>query len=496
MFYQNIDCDSTLLPFMNALAKKDVITEEDLYPFIDEFIDTRVTDILLNVNGQASISPSDVMDDVIDVRERTVEDGYPVDYTEELGGVYTVLKKFGDPFAIWFRRIREVGMHPHISIRMNDCHCPDEATCWLRSSFFYEARDKGYMDSVASGYFRRSLNYRHEEVRRLFLDYIREQALRYDADGIELDFMRDIFCFDYAGKDKDSCVSVMNDFMRNVKDIVKEAEAKHGHKIALIVRLTRSLENSLAFGFDAVAWNKEGLVDMIIPSPRFHGSDSHIPVKEWKAALPGVKVIPCLEGRISDEWGMSYNDPAIMTAETVRGHAVHYLYEGADGVYTFNMFGQRFADERIYERDKEVQYTLGTAEEMLALPLRFITVCEDREMAPKLEGFAPFTPLPLYPEKETKKELYLATGPLPADKKRALLIGLVGGTPADLSLTLNGKPLTALSEIPMPYPASAAAKGTVCYAAPIEERADVYTVTFQKITDANLSVSWFEIDAR
>ena len=79
MYYQNIDCDSTILPFVDALAKKEHIEEKDLYPFIDEFVDTNVTDILLNVNGQASMSPSRVMDDPEDIYARKQEDGYAVD---------------------------------------------------------------------------------------------------------------------------------------------------------------------------------------------------------------------------------------------------------------------------------------------------------------------------------------------------------------------------------------------------------------------------------
>ena len=494
MYLQNIDCDSTIFPFLETLLDRETITEEDLYPFVDDFADTNVTEIFLNVGAQSSISPSSVTDDVIAAYERRTENGIAVDYTDILKAPYRVMKEIGiDPFAVWFRRIREIGRRSHISFRMNDCHVPEAETCWLRPRFFYSARENGWMNGERYGYYRYTLNYKHPEVRRFFLDYIREQALRYDADGIELDFMRECICFDYAGEDKDICVPIMNDFIRSVKEIVKQAEARHGHRMEITVRLPRDIEKSLVLGFDPVTWEREGLVDRIIPSPRFHGSDTHIPIAAWQKALSKTRITACIESLISTDWGMSSNGTACMTAETVRGNAASYLAQGSDGIYTFNLFNQGCAGGKAeVARDREVQRTMGTYEVTVAHPLRFVTICEDADISPI--GTTRFAPLPCSLEEGEEKEFTLVTGTLPADKKGLLRLGLSVGTPSDIALSVNGKPVAELSVGTLPYPENAAEKNTACYTAPVALSSDRYTIKVRR-TGAPVRISWVELAA-
>lgn len=493
-FYQNIDCDSTIMPFLNALVGKEKVTKEDLYPFIDEFIETNVTDIVLNVNAQMSMSPSRVVDDFVAVSERKIEDGHPVDHSEVVRGYTNVYQNHGiDPFAVWFRRIREVGMRSHISFRMNDCHCPDEETCWLRPRFFYTARDNGWMNGDRYGYYRRTLNYKYPEVQKSFLDYIREQVFRYDVDGVEFDFMREMVCCDYLGKDRDIAVFLMNGFMRRAVAIVREAEAHHGHAIEITVRLARDIAQSRLYGFDPITWEKEGLVDRIIPSPRFQGSDSHIPVEDWKRALPKTEIIPCIEGLISSDWGMSRNGMARMTAEMVRGHAASFLARGADGIYTFNMFGQVGLGNGDETRDKEVQCTVGDYETTVSRSLRFVTINEDNA-AIVPEEYPHFHPIPMSLANYGAKEIAFRTGILPSDKKVRLILGFTEGAPCDVQILVNGTPVE-MTPIATPEPSSAMAKGTVCYAAPLPGGCALYDVAF-RVADKPVTLSWIEIDAR
>jgi hypothetical protein len=435
------------------------------------------------------------MDDFLDVYQRKLEDGHPVDYTDIMRGFYTVNCVHGiDPFAVWFRRIREIGMRAHISIRMNDCHCPDEETCWLRPSFFYTARDNGWMNGDRYGYYRRTLNYKYPEVRKMFLDYIREQLFRYDLDGIELDFMRDMVCCDYLGADRDIAVSLMNGFMREAVAIVREAEKHYGHRIEVTVRLARDIAQSRVYGFDPVTWEKEGLVDRIIPSPRFQGSDSHIPVAEWKRALPKTEIIPCIEGLISSDWGMSENGMAVMTAEMVRGHAASFLAQGADGVYTFNMFGQKGGGNGDYSRDGEVQRTVGDYETTVSHSLRFVTINEDcAAIVP--EDLPHFRPLPMRLWNYKASAISFRVGALPTDKQVRLILGFTEGSPADVKILVNGAPIGEMAAIPTPAPESAMAKGSVCYAAPLPTGCELYELSF-RVASAPITISWIEIDAR
>ncbi len=62
----NIDVNSTTDPFLNSLENKENLTEADFYPFVDEFIDTKVTDILFNINGQSSATDTEYFDTFAD----------------------------------------------------------------------------------------------------------------------------------------------------------------------------------------------------------------------------------------------------------------------------------------------------------------------------------------------------------------------------------------------------------------------------------------------
>ena len=74
--YLNIDIDSTIKPFLDDLADKGHAVKEDLYPFIDEFIDTKVTDIVLNIGSQFSAVRSKYWDSYYEKYHQTVENGY------------------------------------------------------------------------------------------------------------------------------------------------------------------------------------------------------------------------------------------------------------------------------------------------------------------------------------------------------------------------------------------------------------------------------------
>jgi hypothetical protein len=411
-----------------------------------------------------------------------------VDYRDYYEGLYHVSARLGlDPFGTWMERCREVGIRPHLSIRMNDCHDPAAETSPLREDFFYEARRRGMMNGTRYGHYRNTLNYRFPEIRARFLALIEEQLLRYDVEGIELDFMRETVCFDYADKDRDTCVSIMTDFMRQVKATVDSIAAARGKKIQITVRLARDLDRALAFGFDARTYAKEGLVDVIVPSPRFHGSDSTIPVAEWQRECPHTLILPCIESFLSSDYCQAKNGVALHTAETVRGHAIAYREMGAEGIYTYNLFGQMD-----YVRDREIQRTLGEVEDMYRHPVRFITVGEDWDICP--EGFSPIEPFPC--RVEGKATFRYHTGKIPEGKTVVLRLGFTEGEPSDVRVTVGGVPVSDLRRTPMPHPAAAARKGTVCYAALIPIPQSPADITVERTGDAPVTITWVELDVR
>ena len=171
--FLNIDINSVTTPFLNSVAELESPTKEDLYPFVDIYADTQITDVLFNNFCQFSLTPSKVFSSSSDIYLRTVENGIPVDHKDRHKGIHKLLTEYGlDAYGIWIDRCRQVGLKPWMTVRMNDCHCPDEETCFLRSDFFYEAKEKGYNIGSKYGYYRYCFDYSYPEVRQKMLDYM------------------------------------------------------------------------------------------------------------------------------------------------------------------------------------------------------------------------------------------------------------------------------------------------------------------------------------
>ena len=62
-FYTNIDTLSTTTPFLNRISEEENITEEMLYPFVDIYNNTLITDVVLNIFGQISMTKSEIWND-------------------------------------------------------------------------------------------------------------------------------------------------------------------------------------------------------------------------------------------------------------------------------------------------------------------------------------------------------------------------------------------------------------------------------------------------
>jgi len=493
-FYTNIDINSVVTPFLAEAAEDVKAGKADavsvLYPFVDVYAGTQITDVLFDIFCQFSNTDSTVWSDYGYKYGQTVENGISVDYRDRFEGIYTFNKGFGtDPYSVWFDRCRQRGLHPWISIRMNDCHCPDETACFLRSDFFYEARAKGYMVGDDYGYYRYCFDYAKAEVRKRMLAYISEQLTRYDVDGIELDFSREYICFDYVNN-RDA-INIMNGFMREAKRLVENAEARHGHKIRIGVRLMRDPVQCRAYGLDAEAWVKEKLVDMICVCPRWASCDSDMPIGLWKSAFPDTEIaagVTDLILRSSANVGCS---PAAIAAYSVR-----YLADSADAMYLYNFFINPYHAENESEKKKAVMnLRCGRLDTALSLPLRHIVTYQD--VAP--EPFTRWRPLPCTLDGEPTV-LTVNLGIIPENRRFAVILGFHEGNPAMTGITLNAQPLTVFSpvehgsvepELP-PY----ADKDTTLYRMEIEKPASAQlTFSFRrKNPDDTVCISYLEIE--
>lgn len=373
----NIDINSTITPFLNGVSEHENVTEADLYPFVDVYRDSQITDVLICAFCQFSAVPSKVFSDFEYKYLQQTENGVPVDYKERFRGAYTFYSEFCiDPYEIWFRRLKEIGIRPWISVRMNDCHCPNDETSFLRSKFFYDAEHNGWTVGEKYGYFRHCFNYAVDEVRMKMLDYLKEQLYRYDIYGIELDFQREMVCFDYLNNPE--CHKIMSDFLGEIRKVTDEAGKIHGHKIAIAIRLARDIEQNKIYGFDVETIYSKRLCDAFVVSPRWATCDSDMPIDVWTRRFPDVPVVAGLELHVNRYYKT--------TPEIVRGYTAQFLSEGSHGIYLFNQFiSPESADKQ------EIYHTCGNKNTVLGLPRRVIVTYQDT--API--GSTAWHPLPL-----------------------------------------------------------------------------------------------------
>ncbi len=234
-------------------------------------------------------------------------------------------------------RCRHQGMGAWMSMRMNDVHGCMEQDSPLLSTFYKAQRAAGLLRNTYrdTSWADRSLNWERPEVQEHYFKLVCEQLERFDMDGLELDWMR----FGYHFRPGRELVGrlVITDWMRRVKKECARAAERWGHPVKLGVRVPSRPETARKLGMDAVAWAKEGLVDVVAPSPFWSTCEFDIPMPEWRRLLEGTSVE--LVGSLEIRYQPIPNGPAVMmTPELAVGAALSVLHGGADQVYLFNYF--------------------------------------------------------------------------------------------------------------------------------------------------------------
>lgn len=332
--YVNIDSD--MLGYIWHGVKGDM---SDLTDKLDLYIEGHkghgITDLLFNIFCQNSIVPSKFVECRKDKFYEKEQHGTPVDYTKETAVVSLVdtFANHPDPVKYLMDKSKAEGFNTWLSYRMNDCHWSGAETSPGRSeNLYYYAKENGKFvgENVIPKYFAECLDYSDAHIREVMLNYIRETVERYDPYGIELDFLREPFCFDYE-KTPDAS-QIMNGFIREVKAIAIEFGKKFGHEIKILARLVRDIENNKIFGLDAATWIKEGLVDVIVPTSRWNDTDSDMPIGEWVRLAEGTKteISAGLEFYL---WGQIK-----VNGDTARGLCAQYLDEGSGKIYLYNFY--------------------------------------------------------------------------------------------------------------------------------------------------------------
>ena len=461
-----VNVDDDLLWYMYESELGDVSDfEGTIREYVRGYADKGVSDLLFNVFCQVSAIPTKALTFWGDKYYQKTENGYAVDYTKEhhvkhIVDIYGAMKR--NPFAALIEQTRAFGMRPWISIRMNDCHCGADKTSRLHGDLFYEAVKNGWVvgDDLAGAYYGRCFDYGVKEVRDRMFAYITEVLDLLDTDGLELDFQREMFCFNYK-KDPD-CHKIMNDFMRKVRAYADKKGAERGHKIAICVHLPRDIAYDRVFGFDAETWVKESLVDVLVPSSRWENTDSDMPIAAWKRLVAGtdIQIWAGLEAFLAY--------PYPNTPETLRGFAAQYLDEGADKMYLYNHFRYRarniersiaeaaaagldadypagLTSDAVDQRFATAWRVCSRAEEAKKGVCRHVVTFMEKRMAPA--GEERYMPFPMAVNGESR--FAMKTGDL-SGAACVLYLGVrEGSAPA---VTVDGKAAAPLGEATDAYP--------------------------------------------
>ena len=245
-----------------------------------------------------------------------------------------------DPYREWIACSHARGISPWLSIRLNDLHgclTPGAfqlSTFWRTHREYYRmpgkdpVRERGAWTDYA-------LDYSHEEVRRYYLDLAREMMTRYDADGLELDFLR--FSRHLTpGREREQA-PLMTGFVRAVRLAADEAGSARGRRLALSARVPEHYESARAFGLDPEAWAREGLVDEVVPCNMWAASNFDLRIDAWRdriaAANRSVRVTPGTDFSANGESGTQN----LMDYAAYCGWADCMYARGADDLYLFNV---------------------------------------------------------------------------------------------------------------------------------------------------------------
>lgn len=453
----NIDINSVTGPFLHSVLKKPAWKEEDLYPFVDQYLDLNngkesgLGVLVFNTFCQLSSVDSQYLTTFNTYIEKKLAEGVK---PEKLGWyiwpMYSIQKNHDiDPWDVWIRRCRARGCEAWVSIRMNDAHDRDYEECMM-DEYAYRAKWKDHAIGKQYGYYWKCLNYAHDEVRERMLGYLGEQLERYDMDGLELDFMREIWCFDYLNDPE--CHRIMTQFMRDVRALVSTCEEKRGHKITLSVRLPRDIEQCRVWGFDVQAWADEALVDHITPTPRWSSSDSDMPIAEWVRRFPDIRISAGVETLLRFEDLHRGEDDSVphLDADTVNGLAAAYYAQGAESInlYNYFTFPQTLSTDSThmnslpacYERTQDILSRCSDPETVYSTTRRHIVMYQD--IVP--EGFERSKPLPC--TFRGTAELTVTTGPIREDNTVRLFIAFAGELPEPAKICINGVPCPALTQ--------------------------------------------------
>ena len=345
-----------------------------------------------------------------------------------------------------------------ISIRFNDTHDVVgtlEKPHWMMTKFNLDNPDAIFGSSAPGkrppfGSWT-AYDYENPKVRQLLKNAVKELLEKYDADGLEFDFMRHAQLLKTVGWGAHATqkqLDLLTDYVKELRSVIDEAGKKRNRPVLVAIRVPDSIGYCRAIGIDLEKWLESGFADILITS-------SYFQLNPWKTSVDlakkyNVKFYASLdESRIREK-----NLPVASrnSDDSYYARISQVIASGADGVYFFNKEGSGVKKvmttnpERVQTHNKV--YYLRVRGSGGYQPDHYVRYGSTFNNLPDLE--------PHNPKLITNKQNYkfnLSIGDdltLPAVKKRnpevmAYFSGRANEE-AKLYLTVNGKKLPAVMD--------------------------------------------------
>ncbi len=427
------------------------MTMDGLIPLVDQYAGTQVTHLFFNPNAQRTEYRSKVWDAIWEMGDQkvieTVATGEgPMKWVRNA----QLLDERGlNPYSIWLSRCREKGISGWLSMRMNDIHDVHEPTSFLHGTFWVKHPEFWRVPGSSTGSWTdRALDYGRAEVREHHMKLIRELLDMYDLDGLELDWMR--FGYHFKPGHEQEGANILTEFMREVRRLANLASVRRGHPVKVGARVPANPLAARGLGMDGVRWAREGLVDMLVPTPFWVTTDFDIPIDLWRellgSAAEKITLAAGNEQHLRPYWSPGPNP--INDIESVRGFTAAMLDRGADQIYLFNyMDSGTIGDPQGYP---QLLREVGRLETVLDKPRRYVVTFADT--------WPPGVPTPqLLPKDiEAKKgpaQFRLYTGQPPVYGTAVIRAGLAdkpGAHEAGITARLNSSECKALADVDKP----------------------------------------------
>jgi hypothetical protein len=426
--------------FFGTRSAEDM-TLEGLHAFVDQYANTGVSHLFLCPNAMRASFRSKTRDAIWEVGDQEMPTGGGRRWMDNA----KLLDERGlDPYQIWIARCRVQGISPWLSMRMNDLHSVDNVKNFMHSTFWLK-HPEFWRVPGGNSWIDRALDYSVPEVREHNLAFVEELLERYDPDGIELDWMR--FGYHFKPGLEDHGRAILTDFLRDVRQLADRYSVARHHPLKVGVRVPTHPDAAAGLGMDAVAWAREGLIDMLVVTPFWTTSDFDIPLELWRKQLGAANERVILAAGLEHNLRAFPGAPAVPNdLASTRGFMVSSLQRGAYQIYLFNFMDSE--TRPVSQLDYRQLIQDGSNWDAICRKPRRHVICFRDTVPP---GFPNGAQLPV--ETVQPAEFELHTGPTVSEADIAVLIGLAdrpGVMQSQFTMRLNDVPCETPSTVEQP----------------------------------------------